>query len=63
MLRSSHAYVFYKSGVLQNGAKFTEKQVSQSLFLIKLSLQLYLKKTPAQLFFYEFFKIIKGKSV
>ena len=41
MLRSSHAYVFYKSGVPQNVAKFTEKQVCRSLFLIKLSLQLY----------------------
>ena len=60
MLKSSRAYVFYKGDVLQNVAKLTEKYVYQSLFLIKLSLQLYLKKTPTQVFYCEFFKIIKG---
>ena len=60
MLKSSRAYVFYKGDVLQNVAKLTEKYVYQSLFLIKLSLQLYLKKTPTEVFYCEFFKIIKG---
>ena len=59
MLRSSGAYVFYKRVVLQNVGKFTEKQVCGSLFLIKLSLHLYLKGNPAHVFSCEFFKIIK----
>ena len=44
MLRSSRAYVLYTKHVLESVAKFTEKQVCQSLLLIKLSLQLHLKK-------------------
>ena len=59
MLRSSRAYVFYERGVLQNVAKFTEKHVCQSLFLIKLSLHLYLKRNLAHVFSCEFFEIIK----
>ena len=58
MLRSSGAYVFYKRVVLQNVGKFTEKQVCGSLFLIKLSLHLYLKGNPAHVFSCEFFKIL-----
>ena len=41
IFRSSRAYVLYKTGFLQSVAKFTEKHVYQSLFQIKLSLQLY----------------------
>ena len=44
MLRSSRAYVFYTRDILESVAKFTEKHVCQSLLLIKLSLQLHLKK-------------------
>ena len=47
-------------GVLKKFAKFTGKHLCQSLDFNKvagLSLQLYLKKTLAQVFSYEFFKI------
>ena len=61
MLRSSRAYVFYKRDVFQDVTKFTEKHVWQNLFIIKLSLQLYYRKTPTQVFSCEFFEIIMGK--
>ena len=51
-----------KIGVLRNVAKFTWKHLYWSLFLIKLQvsgLQLYLKVTPAQVFFCEFCKNLK----
>ena len=60
MLRSSRKYAFYKRGVIQDFAKFMEKHKCWSLFLIKLSLQFYLKKTPAHTFSCEFFEISKG---
>ena len=59
ILRGSCAYVFYKSGVLQIVAKLQKKYVCRSLFLIKLSLRLYFRKTPVQVFSLEFFEIIK----
>ena len=60
MLRSSRAYVFYKRDVLQNVAKFTEKHVCQSLFLINVKLATLLKKDSDNVYSYEFFEIIKG---
>ena len=46
-IRSSHPKTFCEKGVLKNFAKFTEKHLCQSLFLIKLQgsgLQLYWKR-------------------
>ena len=60
MLRSSRAYVFYKSDVLQNVAKFTEKHVWRSLFLKKLSLQLYLKSLWRRYFPVNFSKLLRA---
>ena len=58
MIRSSCAYVFYKRGVLQNGAKFTEKHVCRILFLIKLSLQLIKKRLRHMCFHVSFSKLL-----
>ena len=60
MLRSSRAYVFYKRDVLQNVAKFTEKHVWRSLFLKKLSLQLYLKRLWRRYFPVNFSKLLRA---
>ena len=53
--------VFWKKGVLKIFAKLTGNICSEVSFLIKLlvSLQLYLKKTSVQVFFYKFCKIFK----
>ena len=53
ILRSSHQRRFAKNGVLKNFAKFTEKHLCWSLFLIKLH-KLYWKETPTQMFSCEF---------
>ena len=58
--RSSRPEVFYKKVVFKNFGKFTEKHLCQSLFFNKvagLDLQLYLKKTLAQMFSCEFCEI------
>ena len=52
--------MFYAKDLLQNVARFTEKHECRSLFLIKLSLQLYLKRLT-QAFSCEFFEIIKAE--
>ena len=54
---------FCKKGVLENFTKFTGKHLCQSLFLSKVAgwaLQLYQKKTPAQVLFCEFCKHFKN---
>ena len=51
--RISRPEVFCKKGVLRNFAKFTGKHMCQNLFFIKvagLSVQLYEKKTLAEVF-------------
>ena len=53
MIRSSHLEVFCEKGVLENLAKFTGKELRQSLFFIK-------KKTLAQVFSFEFCEISKS---
>ena len=58
--RSSHPEVFCKKGVLKNFVKSPSKHLLLCLFLIKLQasgLQLYLKKTQAQVFSCEFCEI------
>ena len=51
LIKRSNHWRGYKKGVLNYLAKFTGKQQCWSLFFF---LQLYLKKTPAQVFFYDF---------
>ena len=56
--RSSRPDAFCKKGILRNLAKFTEKHLCQSLFSIKLQACNFIKKkTLAQVFSSEFFKI------
>ena len=55
--------MFFKIGVLKNFAKFTEKHLFQSLFLInclKKLLNLIKKETLAQVFFCDFCEIFKN---
>ena len=54
---------FTMKDVLANPAIFTQNQMCWSIFLIKLHVltqQLYLKKTPTQLFSYEICEIFKN---
>ena len=60
--KSSRSYMFCKI-VHKNIVELTEKHLCLSLFLIKLralSLQLYLKKVPVQVFYCEFCEICKN---
>ena len=52
--------MFFKIGVVKNFAIFSGKQLSKSLFLIKL--ELYFKETPAQDFSCEYCKIFKNSN-
>ena len=65
--RSSRPEVFFKKGVLKNFAKFAGKYLCQSIFFNKVAgyfqgrgLQLYSKRTLAQVFSYEFCEIFKN---
>ena len=61
--RSSHQWYSIETGVLKNFTKFPGKDLCQSLFFNKvvgLRLASLLKKTLAQVFSYEFFKIFKN---
>ena len=60
--RSSHSQMLFKIGALKGFAKFTEKHLSWSLFLIKLQAfrpPAFLKRDPTQVLFYELFKFFK----
>ena len=62
-IRSSRPEVFCKKGVLRNFGKLIGKHLCQSLFFKKVegqSLQLYLKKTLAQVSSYEFYEFSKN---
>ena len=53
--------VFYKKGILKNFAKFTEKDLRQSLFFNKVAGYSFIKKeTIAQMFSCEFCEIFKN---
>ena len=55
--------MFCKEDVLEQFAEFTENHLCWSLFLKKLKawgMQLYLKETPAQVLFCEFYEIFKS---
>ena len=61
--RSSRPVVFCEKGVLKNFAKFIEKQLCHSLFLIKLQTETcnFIKKeTLAQVFSCEFWEIFNS---
>ena len=63
--RSSRLQMFFKIGVLKSFANFTGKHLCLSFFLKNLhaeGLQLYLKKTPNQVFFCEVCEIFKNTS-
>ena len=64
--RSSHPEVFCKKGILRNFAKFTGKNLSQSLFFNKVAglrpATLFKKETLAQLFSCEFCKFLQNTS-
>ena len=58
--RSSCLQVVFKIDVLKNFTIFTEKQLCQSLFLIKLQIyQIYQRETPTQVFSCEYCKILR----
>ena len=65
--RSSRPELFFKKSVLKNFAKFAGKYLCQSLIFNKVAgyfqgrgLQLYSKRTLAQVFSYEFCEIFKN---
>ena len=66
LIRSSHLEVFCKKGVLRNFAKFTGKNLCQSLFFNKVAglrpqVRNFIKKeTPVQVLFSEICKISKN---
>ena len=56
--RSSHWQMLFKIGVLNHFAIFTEKQLCQSLLLIKL--EILRPETPAQVFSFEYWNFKKA---
>ena len=63
IFKSSRSQVFDKKVCVKNFVKFTGKHLCQGFFLVKLKQsypQIYLKKTPAQVFSSEFCAIFKG---
>ena len=64
MVRSSHLEVLFKKCVLKHFAKFTGKQLCQTLFFNKGLRRATVVKndTPTQAFFFEFCKIFKRTS-
>ena len=62
--RSRHSQMFFKIEVLKNFTMFTGKHLCWSLCLVKLQssgLPLYQKKTPVQVVFSKYCKIIKNR--
>ena len=58
--RGSRPGMFCKKGVLKNFTKCTRKDLCRSLFLIKLSLELYQKETPLEVISFELCKIFQS---
>ena len=61
--KGSRSQVFDKNVCVKNFVKFTGKHLCRGLFLVNLkqsNQQIYLKKTPAQVFSSEFYVIFKG---
>ena len=61
VLQKQPSDVFYKKDVLTNFSIFTGKHLCWNLFLNKLtSMQLFKKEIPTQVYFCEYYEIIKN---